>query len=332
MSDRLSNLEKEALWERIASAHVAKAPGPAARPPRARAMAYVGVAAAAAAALLLYARRAETTTAPGPLLYADSHESPANLLFGEHGGRAQFSDKSSIEAHDGAHLEVLDNAALRFALKQTRGRAYFSVTPGGTRHWTVDTPLATVEVVGTAFEVEASSEHVRVHVEHGVVIVRGDRVPGHALRLVDGQSTDVFAAPPAQITEAPATAEPHKASAPPNAVGQASPTPSAEIESPEQARVSELLLLADVLRAQGKQEAAAAALKQLVLKHPSDARAALAAFTLGRMEQDSLRNDANAVWAFERALKLGLPTALKGDAQQRIEELERNRKPAEPGE
>ena len=64
-----------------------------------------------------------------------------------------------------------DEAATR------RGGVRFEVEPDGPRRWTIETGLATVEVVGTVFEVERAPGAVDVRVERGVVVVRGERVP-----------------------------------------------------------------------------------------------------------------------------------------------------------
>ena len=61
-------------------------------------------------------------------------------------------------------------------------------------------------------------------------------------------------------------------------------------------------------------------LSLVVQDHPSDARAAVAAFTLGRLELDTLGEARPAATAFARAIALGLPGGLVEDAYARLVE------------
>ena len=106
-----------------------------------------------------------------------------------------LDDRSRLELARGARLAVLANEGDRFETQLEHGRAHFDVQPGGPRRWEVETDLATVEVVGTAFSVEASDQRVVVEVERGVVMVRGERVPGRVTRLTAGQHVIIEAGP-----------------------------------------------------------------------------------------------------------------------------------------
>lgn len=79
----------------------------------------------------------------------------------------------------------------------------------------------------------------------------------------------------------------------------------------------ELLLAADVARLSGHADAAVAPLRRVVDAHASDARASLAAFTLGRVLLDDLGRPAEAAQAFERARTLAPSTRLSEDALAR---------------
>lgn len=80
--------------------------------------------------------------------------------------------------------------------------------------------------------------------------------------------------------------------------------------------VDELLLLADVVRFSGHPELAVAPLSRIARDFSSDRRASTAAFTLGKLHLDAGRaNDASR--AFERAISLGLPSALEESAYAR---------------
>ena len=76
--------------------------------------------------------------------------------------------------------------------------------PGGPRRWQIECGLATVEVVGTSSA--ARGPHgLRVGVERGVVLVRGERVVNHVRRLTAGESMEILdeTAGPAAGTSAP---------------------------------------------------------------------------------------------------------------------------------
>jgi len=81
----------------------------------------------------------------------------------------------------------------------------------------------------------------------------------------------------------------------------------------------DLFTLADVARLSGHPERARAPLARLLELYPHDARAPLAAATLGRIELD-LGQPNRAARAFERALGLGAPIALEEDLRARLVE------------
>jgi transmembrane sensor len=84
----------------------------------------------------------------------------------------------------------------------------------------------------------------------------------------------------------------------------------------------DLFTLADVARLSGHPERARAPLARLLELYPHDphdARAPLAAATLGRIELD-LGQPNRAARAFERALGLGAPLALEEDLRARLVE------------
>jgi TolA-binding protein len=98
-----------------------------------------------------------------------------------------FDDGSRIALAPEAKLQVLANDGRRFSTKLVRGAADFTVRPGGPRTWEIETALATVEVVGTAFRVAHADRSVTVTVSHGIVLVRGERVRGRVQRLTAGE-------------------------------------------------------------------------------------------------------------------------------------------------
>lgn len=257
---------------------------------------------------------------------------------------AELGDGSRIELGKG-RLTALENTDRSLVLKLDHGRALFDVHPGGPRRWSIETGLATVEVVGTRFTVTRSATQVVVEVERGVVLVRGDNVADHVQRLVAGDRLVVeerrSVAPPALSASDPPTS----ASDPPTSASDPPPDRIKTVASPpewndlaqkgayseaydklgtrgiaaqvEKADLDQLLTLADVARLSGHPADAVGPLQRIVTEHRADARAALAGFTLGRLHLDSLGDPARAAADFRSAIGLRLPSALLEDAHLR---------------
>jgi transmembrane sensor len=208
-----------------------------------------------------------------------------------------------------------------------------------------------VDVIGTRFRVEdemrGGDEWVRVTVEHGIVLVRGDSVPGRVQRLVDGQTIEVGAlhasgaAPPIAPEPSASAAVPSRPVHPKVDAGSAQvPLWRALAGSGDYARayreigaggiaseashasVDDLLALGDVARLSGHPQDAVAPLSGVIRDHSSDARAGVAAFTLGRLELDTLARPDQAAAAFARSIELGLPGSLAEDAYARLVEAD----------
>ena len=124
---------------------------------------------------------------PGPLGSPVASVGAGELIDAPADRRVAFDDDSRLELEHGSRLQVLTNDGERFVAQLQRGRVHFDVHPGGPRRWEIETARATVEVVGTAFTVEADEHHVVVKVERGVVMVRGEHVPDRVVRLTAGQ-------------------------------------------------------------------------------------------------------------------------------------------------
>jgi transmembrane sensor len=255
-----------------------------------------------------------------------------------------LDDGSTIALASGAKLVPLENGGQRVLLLLERGEASFEVQPGGPRRWTIECGAATVEVVGTGFTIDRTSASLRVDVRHGVVLVRGDAVPDHVRKLTAGESieiatsdsraaSDVSLRAPASVASAPAPAV--TASAAPSARSSAQSPASAWHdlaskgaygdayallgasgirERATAASADELFLLADVARLSGHAGDAVAPLERIVAEHPTDPRAALAAFTLGKLYAG---NPGAAASMFEQSLAMGLPGSLQSDARAR---------------
>ncbi len=105
-----------------------------------------------------------------------------------------------------------------------------------------------------------------------------------------------------------------------NARAYAELGPQGIASASERASADDLFALADVARLSGHPADAVAPLARIVAEYAADSRAPLAAFTLGRVELDALSQPAPAAGAFERAIALGLPRSLEGDAYARLVE------------
>jgi transmembrane sensor len=156
---------------------------------RRRLLPFVLIGAAAAATVVVVATTHRYRDA-GPLLLADGREVVA-VDSGEAPSDIALSDGSHIRLLPGARIEPLESTGATFSAIVAQGRADFDVRPGGPRHWTIECGLATVEVVGTKFACERGPGRLLVEVRHGVVLVRGDRVPERARRLSAGESLDL---------------------------------------------------------------------------------------------------------------------------------------------
>jgi transmembrane sensor len=274
-----------------------------------------------------------------------------------------FDDGSGVDLAGGARLQVLTNESDRFALLLVRGRVRFDVQPGGARRWEIETSRATVEVIGTAFTVESDDRRVVVAVERGVVVVRGERVPGRVARLVAGDrlAIDDDAQAHASTAAASKDAEMPATNAPtPNATNRNTTTPDATKpdatnpratnprangKSPADRRLATTELapsepgaratsdskklaatLGDVeqRRASGDAAGAAELLEAALATTRDDPSLGLAEFTLGRLYLEELGAPDRAAAAFAKMIALGSPHALLEDAYaRRIEALVR---------
>ena len=299
-----------------------------------RPAAWVGVAFAAVCAALLLLSWVRPVSKAGPLTVAgETSGRTLGQVMGDpsDAGVVELSDGSRIVLDPDARLEILENSSRTFSVALRAGRAAFEVRPGGPRRWTVEAGLATVEVVGTRFTVTRSPEAVDVSVERGVVVVRGEGVPDHVRKLVAGErlvveeplverspsgATPLESALPEVMPPAPAHAEVPAPAVAPATAGTASGS-SAAVEG-----FDELIAQADAARRRGDLHGAESLLERALASAPDRKRAALAAFTLGKLEHDSLGNPGRAAAAFARAVSLGPPVAIAEDALARLVEAE----------
>jgi transmembrane sensor len=239
----------------------------------------------------------------------------------------RFEDGSQVNLTKGSRIEVLRNDAQSFVTALRRGAAHFDVKPGGPRRWIVEAGELSVEVVGTRFSVERQGTTTSVNVEHGLVLVRGERVPSGVVRLGAGErfelrASSVVSTPSASVTLAPATPPPARVPVPGNSspASSASASASAAGESEPHDAVDRELSLADVARTRRDHAAAVghfeAAWRQAA---PGDSRRGMAGLSLSRL---LMTTDPAKAATILRGSVADMPQPLMEDAMARLVEAE----------
>ncbi len=343
LKDLLNDPTSEEALARIWRGIDARAPhGRARGRGRVWAMASVVAAAAVAIAFATFERRDR-----GPLRFADGR--PLGAVEAPPAGAVlSMSDGSRVDLAGGARFAPLESNGSSVVAVLERGSAHFEVRPGGPRRWQVECGLATVEVVGTGFDCARAPGRLDVSVQHGAVLVRGERVPDRARRLTAGETLEVLDAPapleagesgesPVGAPEAPAAeivgAGPRREPVADNAGAwrelargghhrEAFATLGTQglLRETKRLGVADLLVLADVARLSGHATEAVVPLERILRDFPGDPQAPLAALALGRLELDTLDRPAKAAVALNRALSLGVPRSLREDVRTRLVE------------
>ena len=221
-------------------------------------------------------------------------------------------------------------------LREGAGR--FEVAPRPGRRFRVRAGEVTVTVLGTIFEVERGDQGVRVSVTRGRVAVEW---PRGRRELAAGEQTlvgpEVEPEPTVEPVDAeeppPPASEPTPAEPAPSARPRRAPSWQALAEQGEfdsafeqlerdsevlrRGDVRELLLAADAARLSGHPAGAVPYLQFVVAERSADPRAALAAFTLGRVQLPQLGRPREAAEAFARARALAPEGSLAADALAR---------------
>lgn len=239
----------------------------------------------------------------------------------------RFRDGSRAIAIDPAtEWSVREETEGSIQVELHKGAGRFEVTRGLPRSFRVHAGEVEVAVVGTVFTVRRQEDTVVVAVEEGRVQVSW---PGGRRELGPGDAGAFGGAPP----------PPPPGPAP----TRRSPVKRDAVHPPEQWRAlaeqgrfeeafevlrrlppsvvrdeaDELLLAADAARLAGHPEEALPFLERVVRDHPADPRAALAAFTLGRMLLHQLGRPQEAAAQFARSRALAPGSALALDALAR---------------
>lgn len=212
-----------------------------------------------------------------------------------------------------AKVERVEEGLTRVRLE--RGRASFDVEHREQHRFEVSAGEALVRVVGTRFAVQRIGAAVEVEVERGIVEVER---AGATTRLTAGQrwpsAPVVDAAEPAFELEHEGGAEERPEPVTPSrlvkrrTVTKAEPAPppeprkEPELPGPPAPSAQELFAAAIDARRTKQPKDAVAAFERFLTAFPSDARAPLAHFEVGRLEMDALGNPAAAVTSLRRAL------------------------------
>ena len=251
---------------------------------------------------------------PGDAADAAPDGTPASAPFHR---RLRFRDGSvAILRSPETILEPVSVETRRIVNVLRAGAARFEITKRPGRVFRVIGGDAIVEVLGTKFELERVGSRLRVDVTEGRVRVSW---PGGERRLGRGES-GVFPPEPTPRRRAPVAtrdplAEPARAEvagAPPAQATQARIEPVAAGDE-----LGTLLRTADRARASGRALDAAAALRAAIERDPTDSRAPLAEFRLGRLLLEDMGKPGEAAAAFARVRVLAPGGPLAPDALAR---------------
>jgi hypothetical protein len=220
----------------------------------------------------------------------------------------ELPDGSRVEHAPEDRIGIEAVTATRVELRMTRGRARFRVAPNHERSFLTHAAGYTIRVVGTEFVVDLGPAGLRVEVSRGVVEVRRDQ-GADVWRVRAGETWSsslpapevpkpLASAAPATPVEPPRSAEPQAPHATHTESVRASHGHGQNVEA------AALFQRAQDARAAGSSAETARLLDELLRRFPSDARAGLAAFQLGRLRLDS--GDAKgALEALDRAQNAG---------------------------
>jgi transmembrane sensor len=208
----------------------------------------------------------------------------------------QATPPSAITLHEGstialdpasAEVRVVEQTPTHVSVDVVRGAARYSVVPNPKRAFEVHAGLVTVTVVGTEFVVEPRAEGAWVEVTRGKVRVSwngeeafvaagesGTFPPTAQVQTSDREQGQLLGpqAQPRQVYRSRVAGHDYR-----GAYAVLSRHPALAGDT-----VEDLLVAADVARLSDHPSEALPYLQRVVREHPRDARAPLAAFTLGR--------------------------------------------------
>jgi TolA-binding protein len=242
-----------------------------------------------------------------------------------------LGDGSRIELMPASRVAVVEGSAHAVRLDVRKGSAHFDVTHVSGRTFFVKSGNVTIRVVGTRFSVTTAplpgGKRVTVAVEEGVVEAESG-AGAEPTRVRAGETWSTVqaterTAPEPSVAPPPsssvAAVEKASESAPPSAAVERHPS-GAVPEHPAKAEptAQELFESANAARQAGDAREAAVSYEALLHRHPSDARAGLAAFELGRLKMDHLGDTRGAVAALQRAVATAPSSGFREDALARL--------------
>lgn len=272
--------------------------------------------------------------------------------------RLSFSDGTSIDLTPGTRMRVIDVDASGAHLLLESGRAHVAVTPRPGASWRLSVGPFAVRVIGTRFDVswDPEGDAFRLALSHGKVALSGCAF-GEEYSMRVGQAVDASCkrggfnvhalsdAPPAPRASAAAAAvQPAPAERePPVTQAIAAPVPAPARRAPrhdwqrlaaqrkyeeafevarhvrwEAADAKDLALLAETARHVGADSEEEEALLLIRQRFAGTARAALAAFALGRLEFDRRHAHEKAAQWFGTYLKEQPRGSLAREARGRL--------------
>jgi transmembrane sensor len=248
---------------------------------------------------------------------------------------------------EAASYEIMHARSDETLVRVQAGAVRFTVTPNPSRVFCVEAGTLAVRVLGTVFDVERTLDAVIVRVLRGRVEIRD----ALKRRVVGAGESARFPRQPAQqepattvaANDAPGEAKQAAQHAARSAPGRKAAQRPARWQDharqgefnqafelirrerqPVGSTLEELLLAADAARLSGHPAEAVPFLEQVVSKYKHDARAMLAAFTLGRIQLDNLGEPARAAASFALVERTATRVSLVEDASvRRIEALHR---------
>jgi len=283
--------------------------------------------------LVLTPRKGWWTTWPAhpAISVATAHTSPAPVVAPQvPATETRFGDGSTATAlTQGAVLELRTTSETELVVVAKSGSFRFDVVPNPSRQFVVDAGDVTVRVLGTRFVVTRQDERAEVRVERGRVEVTW---PSGRSELGVGGSGWFPPLPEPALASSTATAEPVSTAAKASVLANER-TQFIELTRKGDYRAAyaiidrapqlfggsaeDLMMAADAARLSNHPQQAVGYLQRITREHPSDSRAPLAAFTLGRIYMSQLRQPAAAARAFAQVRQLAPTGALVEDALAR---------------
>jgi transmembrane sensor len=249
-----------------------------------------------------------------------------------------FADGSSAELADREAELRVEHESVERVVTSLKGAARFDVVPNAARAFEVRTRDVRVRVLGTRFAVqELGGGQTKISVDRGKVQVEwlggshlllagesgtfppsvADRDLAAGLAAAEHESPRAAAEPPS-FAPKNVRAEPPAASWRDYAINGQYDKAYVELSQRGKSAVrdepADLMLAADVARLSSHPGEAVAPLRKLCDVYPSDKRAPVAAFTLGRVLLDDLGRASEAAAVFEKARVLWPSGPLAEDA------------------